>query len=94
MSGVLNLSFMDRPPCWVTDTRIFLYKNACIYVFFLGDIIDFIRPSKKSKIQKKLRTTYLRPGSVKKKLICFLFMHCNRLLKMTHIFVNCLCDPA
>ena len=62
--------------------------------FFLGDIIDFIRPSKKSKIQKKLRTTYLRPGSVKKKLICFLFMHCNRLLKMTHIFVNCLYDPA
>lgn len=23
-----------------------------------------------------------------------MFIHCNRLLKMTHILVNCLCDPA
>ena len=74
MSGVLNLSFMD-PPCWVTDTRNFLYKNACVYVFFLGDIIDFITPSKKSKIQKKTKDHLFKTYQCKKNMYIYIYIY-------------------
>lgn len=42
----------------------------------------------RSPRSKRLRTTYLRPGSVKV-IICFLFMHCNRLKWHIYLWIAC-----
>lgn len=81
------------PPCWVIDTRIFVQK--CFYIcVFLGWYSWFHQTIKEVQDPKEIKDHLFKTWQCKKVIICFLFMHCNRLLKMAHIFVNCLCDAA
>lgn len=71
------------------------FVQKCLYIcVFLGWYSWFHQTIKEVQDPTEIKDHLFKTWQCKKVIICFLFMHCNRLLKMAHIFVNCLCDPA